>query len=233
MVKHLRAHYGKIIIGLIWVAIIFFTYRWFVESGIPMRQLPRALKGIVKSYGSWGPVMILVLYAARSFIFIPTMPLVLVAGSLYGPWWGVALTIVGDNISANISFVLGRFFGRHYVKQTERGWLKKYDELLSRDGFIAVLIMRLLYFPFDIVNLGCGLSGIPYRQYLVATFIGLLPAIVTFVFLGDAFVNPRAFIFFGIMFVLSLVGAWLLKRSRWAQRALLNPEHHGSIFEKF
>lgn len=232
MRKYIQSNFGKILVGMIWVISIIFAYRWFLHSGIPMRQLPRALKGIIGSYGAWGPAVILALYAARSFFFLPSMPLVLVAGSLYGPWWGMALTVAGDNISANLSFVLGRFFGRRYVKQTERGWLKKYDELLTRDGFIAVLIMRLLYFPFDVVNLGSGLSGIPYRQYLVATLIGLMPAIVTFTFLGDAFVNPRAFIVFSILFVLSLVGAWLIKRSRWAQKMLLHPEPHESIFEK-
>ncbi|MBI5654600.1 TVP38/TMEM64 family protein [Candidatus Uhrbacteria bacterium] len=232
MRKFISGNIGKIVVGLIWVVALISAYRWFLDSDIPMRQVPRALKGIVASYGIWGPAVILGLHAARSFFFLPSMPLVLVAGSLYGPWWGMALTIAGDNISANISFVLGRFFGRRYVKQTERGWLKKYDELLTRDGFMAVLLMRLLYFPFDVVNLGSGLSGIPYRQYLVATFIGLIPAIVTFTFLGDAFVNPRAFIVFAILFVLTLVCAWLIKRSRWAQKMLLHPKHHDSIFEE-
>jgi len=227
-----RGNLLKIYLGLAWLVLLVAAYRWFDESGIPLKQLPRALKGIVRSYGAVGPVVILALYAARSFLFLPTMPLVLVAGSLYGPWWGVALTVVGDNLSANISFVIGRFFGRRYVKESERGWLKRYDELLTREGFMAVLLMRLLYFPFDVVNFGSGISGIPYRQYLVATFFGLLPAIITFTFLGDAFVNPRAFFVFGILFALSLVGAWLLKRSRWAKRILLEPKHHESVFEK-
>ncbi len=222
----------KIGFGLGWLALLAGAYVWLENSGIPLRQLPRALKGIIRGYGALGPVVILGLFAARSILFIPTMPLVLVAGSLYGPWWGVALTILGDNLSANISFVIGRFFGRRYVKESERGWLKKYDELLTRDGFMAVLLMRLLYFPFDVVNFGSGISGIPYRQYLVATFIGLMPAIVTFTFLGDAFVNPRAFIVFGVLFALTLAGAWLLKRSRWAKRVLLEPKHHESVFEK-
>lgn len=222
----------KLGLGLVWAAALVLAYRWFDGSGIPLRQLPAALKGIVRSYGAWGPAVILVLYVARSLFFLPTMPLVLAAGSLYGPWWGMALTVAGDNLSANLSFVLGRFFGRRRVKESERGWIRKYDEILTRDGFMAVLIMRLLYFPFDVVNLGCGLSGIPYRQYAVATFIGLLPAIVTFTFLGDAFVNPRAFVVFGILFVLTLLGAWLLKRSRWAQKILLHPKPHESVFEK-
>jgi uncharacterized membrane protein YdjX (TVP38/TMEM64 family) len=211
---------------------LLFVYRWFDESGLTLRQLPRALKGIVGSYGAWGPVVILGLFAARSFLFLPTMPLVLVGGSLYGPLWGLVLAVLGDNLSASLGFVLGRFFGRRQVKLSERGWVKRYDEVLTRNGFMAVLVMRLLYFPFDVVNFGSGLSGIPYRAYLVATFIGLLPALITFTFLGDAFVNPRAFVVFGILFLLTLLGAWLLKRSRWARCILLEPKCHESIFEK-
>jgi len=227
-----RGNLLKFTFGLAWLALLVAVYFWLENSGIPLRQLPRALKGIVRGYGAWGPIVILALYAARSFLFVPTVPLVLISGSLYGPWWGMALTVLGDNLTANLGFVIGRFFGRRYVKESERGWLKKYDELLMRDGFMTVLLMRLLYFPFDVVNIGSGVSGIAYRQYAVATFIGLVPSIVTLTFLGDAFVNPRAYIVFGILFALSLAGAWLLKRSRWAKRVLLEPKHHESVFEK-
>jgi uncharacterized membrane protein YdjX (TVP38/TMEM64 family) len=227
-----RAQLLRIAIGLIWLIALLSAYWWFEASGIELRQVPRALKGIVRSYGAWGPIAIVCLFALRSFVFLPTTPLVLVAGSLFGPFWGFALTVIGNNLSANISFVLGRFFGRRYVKDSGRGLLKKYDEILTRDGFMTVLLMRLLYIPFDVVNLSSGISGIPYRQYLVATFIGLMPEAIMFSVLGNAFINPRGFLVFGVLLLLTLLAVWLLKRSKVVKRILLEPQSHESIFEK-
>jgi len=205
---------------ILWIVAFVLAYLWFESSGIPARHVPRALRLLIKSYGWLGPGVVLALFAARTYFFLPTTLLVLASISLYGPVFGFLLALLGDNLSATLGFFTGRFLGRGFVTENERGWLKKYDEALSHDGFLAVLLMRLVYFPFDLVNFGCGISGIPYRQYAVATGLGLLPALITLTVLGDAFINPRAYALFILLFVLTVGGALLLHRSKWAKKRL-------------
>ncbi len=74
------------------------------------------------------------------------------------------------------------------------------------------MLMRFFLFPFDIVNIGSGMTGIPYRAYGVATFLGLLPAIITFTVLGNAVNNPRSLIVFGFLIGLILLTVWILQK---------------------
>jgi uncharacterized membrane protein YdjX (TVP38/TMEM64 family) len=209
-----------------WLAMLVAAYVWFHRSGIPLRHLPAFVRGVIARFGVWGPLLLLVFFLLRTslFFFVPTTALTFVAGSLYGPVWGTLLNILGDNLSASIGFGLGRLLGRRVVKENERGWIKKYDTLLQEEGFYAVLFMRLLFFPFDPVNYGCGMTGMLYRQYAFATLLGTLPAIITFTILGNSFENPHALLIFLILFVLTVISVLLIRRSSWVKRRLF-PAH--------
>ncbi len=220
MTPKVRGYAWRIAIGAMWFALLVWAYVWFAQSGIPLKLLPRALQTFIKGYGIYGPLLIVGLYVARTFFFLPSTPLLFAAGSVYGPLWGTLLALLGENLSAGMGFVLGRFFGRRYVREHADSWFKKYDDILANEGFMSVLVMRLLYFPYEVVSIGSGMSSITYRQYALATLIGLLPAVLTWSVLGDALVNPRAFIFFVILFVLTLAGAYLLQRSSWVRARL-------------
>lgn len=225
MTRIQRSHAMKIVVAAVWLFLFCGIAVWFQQAGIPFRHLPRFLLDIVRSYGYWGPIVFLLLFLARSVFFIvPTSVLTLVAGSLYGPFWGTLMNIVGDNLSATIEFGIGRFFGRRFVKEHEYGWIRKYDHVLREEGFFAVLVMRLLFFPFDPVNYGCGMTGMLYRQYAFATFLGTLPAIITITVLGHAFESPKGWLTFGVLLLLTVAGMLILRRSAWV-RSRLFPKH--------
>lgn len=212
----------KITVAVIWAVVFIFVYVWLQDHDIQLRYLPRFLRSVVLSYESMGPVVLLCLFFLRTFVFfIPSTVLTVVSGSLYGPFLGTLMNIIGENLSAAFSFVLARYFGRHVVQTHETRLMRKYDALLRDEGFYAVLMMRLLFFPFDPVNYMSGLTGITYRQYALATFFGTLPAIITFTTLGDAFTNPRVLIVFIILLVLTLLSVFALRRSAWVKNKLL------------
>ena len=218
----------KIGFGLAWVAFFVWSFRWFHQSGLHMRHLPLALKGIAHAAGFWGPLILIFAYVIRTFTFFPTAILTIATGSVFGPVWGTIILMIGENLSASIGFWVGRFLGRKYVVEHERGWVKKYDDLMKEEGFYTILFMRLLYFPIDAVNYGSGMTGIAYRKYAWATFMGLIPSIVTFTVLGDAFSDPRAFIFFLMLFFATLLAVALMLRLPNVRRRIFPPESHGS-----
>ncbi|MEK7115880.1 MAG: TVP38/TMEM64 family protein [Patescibacteria group bacterium] len=220
----------RIVIAILWILAVVVGILWFVSLGIPFRRLPHALRVLVHSVGMWGPVFILGLYALRSvFFFFPMTVLTIVTGSVYGPVWGSLLNILGENLTANVSFAISRILGRRFVREHERGWLKNYDNMLRQEGFLALLFMRSLYFPFDIVNYGSGVSGIMYRQFFFGTLLGLVPAIITFTVLGDASRNPKALLAFLALFVSTTGCVLLLRRTAWVKRRLYPPHIHEKI----
>lgn len=230
MLRNRSIHLLQAGVILLWLVVFWFGFKFFLASGIPIRHLPRALKTILHAYGAWGPLCILGLYLLRSiFFFIPTAVLTLVSGSLYGPFFGTILNVIGENVAAHLAFGCGRLLGRRFVRAHEHGWVKKYDELLRQEGFLTILFMRALYFPFDLVNYGSGMTGMLYRQYAFGTFLGLLPSIITLTVLGGSFTHPAALATSLFLFVVSLVSAFLLRRSTWFKRRLYPHHVHETI----
>jgi len=217
----------KVVVALLWAAVFIGTFIWLQHAHILLRHMPRVLVGVVRSYGFWGPLLILVIHILRTFLLLPTTALTIISGTLYGPLWGTMLTITGENLSATFGFLAGRFFGRRYVKEHEHGWIRRYDDLLSKEGFFTIVAMRLLFFPFDVVNYLSGMTGITFRQYFFATVLGTIPGIITFTVLGGAFDHPLSFIFFGVMCLVTIVIILVLRRSKWAKEKLFakRPEH--------
>ena len=212
----------RILVACVWIFCIYVSYRWFKGHGITLRHLPRTLSVLIRSFGLWGPFILLAFHVLRTFVvFIPASVLSIVSGSLYGPFFGLVLNIIGDNLSAGLGFILGRFFGRRFVKEHENGWLKKYDAVLCEKGLYAVFFMRLLFFPFDVMNYGSGMTSISYGQYAIGTFFGMLPAIITLTVLGNAFMNPHAIFTFIVLLVLTVLLVFGIRRSKWVQIHIL------------
>ena len=107
--------------------------------------------------------------------------------------------------------------------------LSRWRNLLDEQAFTSVLILRVIYAPFDVVNYGCGLLAVPWAPYALATLIGIMPGLVTFVSFGasvdfgeflrhshtfsaiDLF-DARQLLISGSLLALSLVIAWVVHR---------------------
>jgi uncharacterized membrane protein YdjX (TVP38/TMEM64 family) len=226
-----RAHWLKLGIFLMYVAVIVSTYVFLHVNGISVKDVPGIVTMNVRNAGIWGPLVLILFYALSTVIPFPTFSIAIIGGVLFGPWLGSLAVVIGVNVAGSISFWMARYFGRHFVSENERGWVKKYDDLLTEQGMFAAMAMRLLFFPFDAVSIGCGLTRMTYRQYIVGTFLGSFASTVSFVVLGEAFTTPASLIFFGIMMAGSIVIAVLLRRSNWAKRHLFSKPVEPQTFE--
>lgn len=177
----------RVLVGTAWVggiAIAGIAWRW---SGIPLVELPASLAGWLDSFGAWrGGFLFLLLYAVRPLVFFPSSLFTLSAGVLFGPWIGMLMTTMGENLGANFAFHLARMLGQEKARVGERRLFQGLDEKLRLHGTQVVTIFRLVYLPYDTVSYGCGLTSVKARHFLVGTLIGSTPYIVTFSLLGGA-----------------------------------------------
>jgi len=134
-------------------------------------------------------------------------------GFIFGPWIGILLTVIGENISANISFILGRYFGKDVLGFLGSKFriIPSFECKLRENGFMSVLAMRLMYLPFDLVGYSSGMCGLLQKDFALATFLGTIPGLATFVLLGSAVTNSKNVIFALAFFVLGLVLSKYLK----------------------
>ncbi len=153
-------------------------------------------KNWVKSLGIWGPVIYVIVYILRPLILFPAGVLSAAAGVIWGAGLGFLYLQVAANLSSTAEFLVARSFGRELAGKYLKGKLVNLDEKIERRGFLTVLLIRLIpNVAWDIQNLSLGLTKVKFRDYFLATFIGIMPGSFAFVFFGSSLIkvlfNPK------------------------------------------
>jgi len=142
----------------------------------------------LQQYPVTAPLLFIAIYALAPSLMLPSIPLTLAAGFLWGPVRGVVFSIAGATIGSCPPFLLSRYLLGDLVRKRFNpdhwAWLA---EKVARHGWKAVAFTRLIpVFPFNILNYLFGLTPISFRHYLVSTFLFMLPACIAFVAFGSS-----------------------------------------------
>lgn len=136
------------------------------------------LRGQTLALGAWGPLLIIGLMALAIVLNpIPSAPIALAAGAVYGHTWGTLYIIIGAEMGALIAFGIARLFGHELLRKlfgdrVALGWLGSQNALTW-----MVFASRLLPFiSFDLVSYGAGLTPLKTWRFALATLLGLIPA---------------------------------------------------------
>ena len=119
---------------------------------------------------------------------VPGSLLTLAAGAKWGPVEGLAWVVAGSNLGANLAFLTGRWVARAWVMKLvrHRPSMAAIDDAVGAGGWKMVMLLRISpVFPFNVLNYALSLTRIRWREYAVATFVGMLPGTALFVYLGS------------------------------------------------
>jgi uncharacterized membrane protein YdjX (TVP38/TMEM64 family) len=147
------------------------------------------LRGWIHSLGAFGPVVYMVIYTAAVVLAIPGSVITVMAGVLFGSVLGTAVVSVGSTAGASLAFLIARHIARDSVAQrfSTNEKFAHLDQLTKKHGAIIVAITRLIpIFPFNLLNYGFGLTQVPFRTYVLWSWICMLPGTVLFVVGADA-----------------------------------------------
>jgi uncharacterized membrane protein YdjX (TVP38/TMEM64 family) len=162
-----------------------------VSAGSVTEQLQRFLAW-VESLGTWGLVAVAAAYTPQCLLFLPGSPISLGAGFLFGVVRGVIAVSIGSTIGASAAFLAGRTLLRSWIEGRIAGSdrFRALDAAVGEHGFKIVLLTRLSpIFPFNVLNYAFGLTKVRFRDYVLASWIGMFPGTVLYVYLGSAAKN--------------------------------------------
>lgn len=140
--------------------------------------------------------------------------LTLTAGFLFGPIWGLVLTVISATLGAFIIFLAVKFAFRDWFIRKANPWIKDMAKGFRENAFSYLLFLRLVpLFPFWLVNIVPALLGVSSRTFALATFMGIIPASFIYVMVGnslghvfDAKQTPNLQIIFDPPVLLPLLG---------------------------
>ena len=137
--------------------------------------------------GWWAPVVFILIYAVATVLFLPGSVLTLSGGIIFGPILGALCNITGATIGAGLSFLVARYLASDWVSQRSGGRLKQLINGVEAEGWRFVAFVRLVpIFPFNLLNYALGLTKIRFIEYLLASFIFMLPGAIAYTYIGYA-----------------------------------------------
>jgi uncharacterized membrane protein YdjX (TVP38/TMEM64 family) len=109
----------------------------------------------------------------------------LAAGAIFGVLQGTLFVVFGATVGAILAFLVSRTLLRDWVVKKFGGRMDGIDRGLRESGLSYLLFLRLVpAFPFFLVNLACGVTGLPLRTYALGTLFGIMPGSLVFVNAG-------------------------------------------------
>lgn len=224
-------------VATVWVAAI---VAWQVYQSSTDLSTSETAQRFIDSVGGawWGVFAYVLVYLARPIVLFPASILTIVGGILFGPVLGVAVVVVAANASAMIAYGVGRLLGRTpgapdtTTTPVEASLARRWSMRMRNNSFETVLVMRLLFLPYDLVNYLSGVLRLRWLPFLLATALGSLPGTVSFVLLGASLdrvdeglggIDAATLVASIMIFVASLLIARVLRR-RQPDAALASSE---------
>ncbi len=165
---------------------------------------PTNVKNFILKFGLWAPIMFIIIYALRGAILVLPVGVMSLAGGLaFGKWLGTIYILIGATLGASLSFVIARYFGRQFIESfswLHKGKIKSFDDGIEKNGFRMMLFIRLIpLFQYDAVNFGSGLSKMKFRDFVLGSFIGMVPGGFINAMLGSSLENIISVQFFAAL----------------------------------
>lgn len=142
------------------------------------------LRATVDGAGVWGPLVFLGLMIALVPLNVPGLLFVIPATTLFGTVGGIVLSLIGGFVASAIGIVGARRLGRDAFIHRLPPRLQRLEARLCERGFWAVVALRSVTFLLQPVDWLCGLTRMPMRTLLSATFVGLFPPTVVVALTG-------------------------------------------------
>src|SRR5712675_523756 len=171
-----------ILIVLAGVAILYGAHR--LGAGPVLKNALDWIRGL----GPLAPIAFIAIYIAACVLFLPGSILTIGAGVIFGVVRGTICVSIAATLGATAAFLVGRYLARDWVARKLEGNLKfkAIDEAVGREGWKIVLLTRLSpVFPFNLLNYAYGLTRVTLRDYFFASWIGMIPGTILFVYIGS------------------------------------------------
>jgi len=186
----------KLILAITYLAIISIGL-YFLFSVVDIKDLLsyefiRSNKDIILEYKNKNFLFLGVIFFIFSVIWVLFLgfatPLLIFSGFVFGEWWGILLVLTSTTIGAPLLYLLVGFFFREEIKNKLAPKFSKLKDFFTRNDILYFTCFRFVGgggTPYAIQNIVPILFDMSVKNYIIATFVGSMPAMFVTVSLGS------------------------------------------------
>ena len=168
------------------------------------------LRAFVESMGALGPAIAILLMVLHSFVPVPAEILAIVNGMCFGLIGGTAVTWTGAMLGALLAFALARWLGRPFVERFVPAERLDKADLWVGDWPVLLGARLLPVVAFNLANYAAGLTRVGLFTFVWTTAIGILPATLLIVGMGDGMVDLHWV--WSVVIAMACVALWAVAR---------------------
>jgi uncharacterized membrane protein YdjX (TVP38/TMEM64 family) len=179
------------------------------------------VRDIISRLGPFGPLALVGLMTVAIVASpVPSGPIAMAAGALYGTAWGAAYSVIGAVLGAVIAFCLARYLGHDAIRRSDNRILKYIAAPRSQWSLMAIVFASRLipFISFDAISYAAGLTAITFARFTLATLMGVIPISIALAAMGaglhDHPLNPMLLALIGGITLLPVIAKWLWDRIR-------------------
>ncbi len=164
-------------VGAVAYVLLFTPFGQRLLSPDGRREFVARIDQAVRAVGIFGPALFVLIYGLGT-LALPATPFTAAGSFVFGKWAGAAVNVLGVSLGASLAFFLGRYFLRDLAKSLLVGRLGDLDRKAGEHGFPVVFYLRIVLFPFIVLNYAAGATSVRFRDYFLGTFFGTLPSVL-------------------------------------------------------
>ena len=217
-----RSRWAALLAGALLLLCLIAVYVALKETGTLGTILDAAaLRQRIEHLGMWGPLAVVALMMLTILVSpIPSAPIAMAAGAIYGHAWGTLYVVMGAEAGALAAFAFARLLGKAMVHR----WFGERlpASMLGSQNALTWIVFasRLLPFvSFDLVSYAAGLTLLSAWRFALATLAGIIPASFLLAHFGHELIGGEADVFLYTALGLGLITAVPVAVKLWRDRA--------------
>lgn len=164
---------------------LFTSLAFMVVIGLIVAFDFEKIKTFISHAGVWGLVISVFVYAALGMTFIPSEPLTLLIGAMFGPWTAMIVSWIGNTLAAVVEYYVGKRIG------SAANFLEKKEKLpfglgkLPIDSPLFLIGGRAIpLYGAKAISVVAGVYHVPLYRYLWTTAVTIFFGSLMFSFGG-------------------------------------------------
>jgi len=190
----------KIYLGSVYAAIfltvIYFLFSNFDVSDLTSYEFIRENKGLILKYKESNifflTIIFFIITVLLNLLLCPMLLPTLVIGFIFGKWLGTLILLFGNTLGGVLLYLLAKTFFSELIREKFATKFSKFIEFFNKNEIVYFMFFRFIGgggTPFPIQNVLPVLFNMSTKNYIFATFLGIVPATFVTTALGSGIEN--------------------------------------------
>ncbi|MGH4051981.1 MAG: TVP38/TMEM64 family protein [Clostridium sp.] len=185
---NVKQHKQFIILTLVSLLFVYIGYEYYFKYSYMVRN-PNILKEVILSYGNFSVLVFILMQIFQVVIFfIPGEFIQVAGGYIFGALPGAVISLVGITFGSIIVYLIANSYGKPYVEKIMmKKKIKFFRKILTVGSKKSVVFIFYLIpgIPKDALAYICGISDISFKDFIIYSTLGRIPAIVISSYFGQ------------------------------------------------